>query len=222
MLKKVPICVIGSAPRCGSTAFTLNLRNKLDIRCFLEPWSQKSLNLSLLDKPSELDARHQREIKEYFEFKKYSQEYIVKFFIDDIEYRSPYLEDMKTGYKIGIARRSLINQVASWYIADQRNKYATLNYECEDDYSVNIHQVDLSIYIREVSKRNFLFENCNFLDEKIYYEDIKFDYLQNNPMIKTKLPQNMAELEYAIEKQLKDHIPKHWIFSQVNSKNYKV
>lgn len=202
---KFPIVIIGTAPRCGSTVLAYTLQKKLNLPIFLEPWSSSGI-----DKSNESQVLH---LQEYLEYRKNNNRYILKFFLHDIEYRSPYYKEIQTGYKIALARKNLIDQVASWYIGDSRKKWRTYKDEVTYDYIVNIDEGNISNYIFRVSRANFFLEHMNFFDARMYYEDLNF---QNMPtdFVKTNLPKNIDELKQQISNQLTNHIPFHWTTKQ--------
>lgn len=198
---RFPILVIGSAPRCGSTVFVDMINQKLSLPVFLEPWQVHKI-------PNAHNPK-ETEYTKYLAYRQKTDRYILKCFLQDIEYRSPYQQEMRSGYKIGIARRNILDQVASWYIADSRKKWQTYKTEVEADYIVNIHDGNISNYIGRVSRSNFYFEHMNCFDQRVYYEDLDLKNTSTD-LILTKPPKNIEELRQRIAKNLNDIIPYHW------------
>jgi hypothetical protein len=198
---KLPIVVIGTGPRCGSTPYVELLSQQLNLPAFSEPWCEHICSN---------DSSYLRSYNQYIEHKKHSNRYIVKFWLADLEQRSPYQSYIKNGYKILLMRRDIVSQIASLYIAEYRDKYHTLKEDQDLSYTVAIEPKDISISIRYLTRSLFFAEHCNIFDARIYYEDIDFSSLKS-PYKKTIQPSNLAELKQEIEKQLKDTIPAHWL-----------
>ena len=197
---RLPIVVIGTGPRCGSTPYVELLSQQLNLPAFYEPWCDRVCT----------DLSYLQIYNQYLEFKRQSNKYIIKFWLADLEHRSPYQSYIKNGYKILLMRRDIVSQIASWYIAEYRDKYHTLKEDQDLSYTVAIEPKDISISIRYLTRSLFLAEHCNIFDARIYYEDIDFSSLKS-PYKKTIQPSNFAELKQEIEKQLKDTIPVHWL-----------
>ena len=197
---RLPIVVIGTGPRCGSTPYVELLSQQLNLPAFYEPWCDRVCT----------DLSYLQIYNQYLEFKKQSNKYIVKFWLADLEHRSPYQSYIKNGYKILLMRRDIVSQIASLYIAEYRDKYHTLKEDQDLSYTVAIEPKDISISIRYLTRSLFLAEHCTIFDARIYYEDIDFSSLKS-PYKKTIQPSNLAELKQEIEKQLKDTIPAHWL-----------
>ena len=198
---KLPIVVIGTGPRCGSTAYVELLSQQLNLPAFHEPWQYRITN------PNKL---FEELYYKYLEFKKTSNKYILKFFISDMEIRCPYYNDFNNGYKILLSRRDLVGQLASWYIADSLDKFQTLLREKEYKYTVLIDSKDISEKIRVLTRSVFLAEQCSSFNARVYYEDIDFSSLKSS-FKKTIQPSNLLEIRQEIEKQLKDTVPLHWL-----------
>lgn len=205
---RLPIVVIGTGPRCGSTPYVELLSQQLGLPAFYEPWHYR-INRS--------DHLYEKLYYKYLEFKNISNKYILKFFISDMEIRCPYYDEFNNGYKILLSRRDLVGQLSSWYIADSLDKFHTLVQEEERNYVVPINSKDISEKIRVLTRAVFLAEQCSSFDIRLYYEDIDFSALKS-PYKKTIQPSNLAELRQEIEKQLKDTIPVHWIIDKSSSK----
>ena len=205
---RLPIVVIGTGPRCGSTPYVELLSQQLGLPAFYEPWCHRIYSN---------DSSYLRSYNQYIEHKKHSNRYIVKFWITDLEQRSPYQDEVMNGYKILLMRRDIVGQIASWYIADSLDKFHTLAQEEERTYIVPINSKDISEKIRVLTRAVFLAEQCSSFNTRLYYEDIDFSALKS-PYKKTIQPSNLAELRQEIEKQLKDTIPVHWIIDKSSSK----
>ena len=100
---KFPIVIIGVAPRCGSTPYVELLEQKLKIRAFREPWHPKIYNS---------DKSYLRHYEEYIKYKKTTNKYIVKFWLHDLQFRSPYLDEIENGYKTLLMRKDVVSQLA--------------------------------------------------------------------------------------------------------------
>lgn len=197
---RFPIVVIGTLPRCGSTAYLSLLSLAFNIPAFSEPWS-----FGIYKKREKTNG-----YLKYLEYREKSKKYVVKFWINQLEQRSPYHEDMKIGYKILLQRKDIVGQIASWYIAEQTNIWSNNNNQMNKNYTVDINQNKISQIIEYVTTASFYAENCNIFDKRIYYEDIDFSSLPKIYPQKTKQPENINEIRQEIESQMKDKIPKHW------------
>lgn len=198
--EKFPIVLVATSPRSGSTAYMSLLSLSLNIPAFSEPWSfgiykQKEKTNQYLN---------------YFSFRAKSKKYVVKFWITQLDHRSPYHEDMKTGYRILLQRRDKVGQIASWYIAEKTNNWSNNNSQMTNNYYVDIDKGKISHLIEQVTTSSFYAENCNIFDKRVYYEDIDFSCLPKIYPQKTKQPENINEIRQEIESQMKDIIPKHW------------
>jgi hypothetical protein len=205
---KFPIAVIGTSPRCGSTAFVELLEQKLKVKVFPEPWCSRIYSS---------DKSYMKAYVEYLEYRKKSNRYIVKFWLNELDYRSPYHDEINNGYKILLMRRDIVAQLASWYIADRRDKFNTLISEQEENYTIEIKPKQISILISTLTRNLFDAKNLDIFDQRIYYEDIDFSELKSNYK-KTQQPKNLEEIKKEIENQLKDTIPHHWIYFWKNTK----
>ena len=196
----LPIVVIGTGPRCGSTAYAQLLQQTYNIAGFHEPWIYRiySSNKFYLE-----------HYKQYLQYKKTTNKYIVKFWLHELEHRSPYLDEIKNGYKILLMRKDVVSQLASWYIANYLDKFYTMKNELEKKYVVEIIPKDISILISRLSISLFYADHLQIFDQRIYYEDIDFSKLKTNYK-KTQQPENYEEIKQEIESQMKDTIPKHW------------
>jgi len=197
---KFPIIVIGVAPRCGSTPFVELLEQWFNIKSFREPWHSKIYS------SNKFYLEHYRE---YMNYKENTNRYILKFMLQDLEFRSPYLKEMDNGYKILLLRKDIVSQLASWYIANQLDKFHTFKYENKKNYTIEIVPKDISILISRLSRSLFAANHLQIFDQRIYYEDIDFSELKSN-FKKTNQPENYKEIKQEIESQMKDEIPRHW------------
>lgn len=215
---KFPIVIMGIAPRCGSTPYTHLVQQLLDIPAFHEPWTvrlcrtNKDYNETVFKNNPSIYAES---YINYINYREKTNKYIVKFWITDLEYRSPYNNDVKTGYKILLLRKDIVGQIASRYIAECRKKWVSLKQEIEPDYLVNIDRCNISIFIQMTTRFSALTEASTFFNKTIYYEEVDFSKLKNYSFKKTKQPLNLGELRSVIEEQLKDKIPLHWKTDQM-------
>jgi len=196
---KFPIIVIGVAPRCGSTPFVELLQQRLKIKSFREPWNSKIYR----------DKFYLEHYTEYMSYKKNTNRYILKFMFHDLEFRSPYLSEMNNGYKILLMRKDIVSQLASWYIANQLDKFHTFKYENKKNYTIEIIPKDISILISRLSRSLFSANHLHIFDQRICYENIDFSELKSNRQ-KTNQPENYKEIKQEIESQMRDDIPLHW------------
>lgn len=215
---KFPIVIMGIAPRCGSTPYTHLVQQLLNIPAFHEPWNVRLYRSNKIYNEVSFNENPLTHVESYIEYincKVRTNKYIVKFWVTDLEYRSPYNEDVKTGYKILLLRRNIVDQIASRYVAECRKKWVTLKDEKESEYSVNIDRVNISIFIQLTTRTSPLVESAGFFDKIVYYEDIDFSKLKNYQLKLTKQPVNLQELKNEINQQLLDKIPLHWKTNQM-------
>lgn len=206
MTNKLPIILIGTSPRCGSTAYMSLLSLGLGLPAFSEPWS-----FGMYKEKEKANG-----YLKYLDYRQKSKKYIVKFWITELDHRSPYHEDMKTGYKILLQRRDIVGQIASWYIAEQTNDWSNNNNKMTQTYSVKIDKFRISKIIVKVTTASFYAENCDIFHKRVYYEDVDFSALPIEYPQKTKQPENITEIRQEIESQMRDIIPTHW-----KSKNFE-
>jgi len=210
----LPIVIIGTAPRCGSTPYAHLLEQKMGIPSFHEPWNKR-----LIESSSDYNEKlfienpfmQKQNFIEYMKLRSSSNRYIVKIFFADIEHRCPYHPELKIGYKIGLFRRNVVDQIASYYIAEGRKKFHDNINDSPKNYTISIDPQSISAIIYRVTNANYSLENCQILDKKIYYEDIDFSELKSIYR-KTLQPLNLEDLKNKIKEIMNEPIPNHWKF----------
>lgn len=171
---RFPVVIVAS-PRTGSTALLKYLANKYSVMGFGEIF-KNIIDLINSDPVTYKKTLKQREI--YSNYKKLNRtDYILKLMPGEITYFSKY-EDLlqsKDCFKIRLSRKSLINQVASLYIAESTKNFHTYSTDQLKNYEVKIDKINLIHCIERISNSNFLVKNikCDY-DLDIDYEDLGY------------------------------------------------
>jgi hypothetical protein len=177
VINKFPIFVL-SSPRTGSTVLAEAISIKYNISWINEPYLIKSTSL-----PIPADSN-----------------YIMKSMARDfLLSSSPEIrENAKTGYVIRTRRSNLVEQIASMYIADSRNR---MLYHKDIDprgyntpVPINLRRV--KIFVKFINRHNYfthLISQKLNIDLDLDYEEI--DGINSPNLIKTIRPDNYEEIK---------------------------
>jgi LPS sulfotransferase NodH len=192
---KFPTLII-SSPRTGSTILGDYISQIYPhVKFFSEPY----LNLD--------------HYIEFLEYSKNSNNYILKFHARDI---FDYDLNLSDYYLMRIKRRNIVNQIASYYLADKRNKfggyipnskeYKLYNQSIIDFDNQKIDSlIDSTLYFNKCLNKFHRLFNVTF-DQDLWYEDIHFDLnkIENKDyrVFKTAYSKNYDELKSLISKKL--------------------
>jgi LPS sulfotransferase NodH len=203
---KFPALII-SSPRTGSTILGDYISQiHPHIEFFCEPHLNNNLNNNHYD--------------EFLEYSKNSKDFILKIHAQDLHHYNINLKDF---YLIRLRRRDIINQIASWYLADIRNKFGgydpdSLEYRQYTESAVRYDGKSLDSIIDSVLRANeylnrFDHDPIVSLDQDLWYEDLNFDLNKVNfdvndllnrkhRVFKTPLPTNYDMLKKIISIKL--------------------
>jgi len=159
-ITKTPILIL-STPRTGSTVLGKYIKSlyEKDIPYFVEP-----------------DYTGQQEINNFLNYIKHSKDFILKcHFVYLHRYGTEaFIYLLREAYKIRIRRKDFIKQVASWYIAHERNYKWHFNKEestLVDTVSINIAKIKQ--YIAFLKYANYKLDHAAVsFDLDLYYEDL--------------------------------------------------
>lgn len=174
---KFPV-VIFASPRTGSTALGHHIHNQYpELKYFIEP------NFS------------NTEMEDYLEYSKSNNNYIVKLMASfNIYYPRTILSN--DVFKIKISRRNVVEQIASFYVARQKDiwDYNQVNYNDSKDIVIELSEVRKCIFM-VMDERNILDRITT--DIELFYEDFaEF----NSPTNITPKPSNYPLLLDTISK----------------------
>jgi hypothetical protein len=170
-----------SSPRTGSTAYGSMLGKKYNINFYSEPF--------MIESQFNLDSKILEE----------KIPYIIKLHARDFEkHRKVNFIELDNFYTIRIRRKNLVDQVASMYVAEIRNKW---HYNSESEIKKFIGQV-VPLNYQMISRMTRITQMSNLIldhfdkiynfrfDEEVYYEDLTFI-----ETLKTVPPVNYEELK---------------------------
>lgn len=131
----------------------------------------------------------------YGDYKK--QSCVVKIQADQIV--QPYWNDLTfNAYIIGLSRRSLLDQIASFYCCHVTGVWHRYTNQARQEYKIEWTKYDLEDQCRYIIEMNKRYQDLRHLcSQEFVYEDI-CDELQNSGMEKMILPSNYAQLREAI------------------------
>jgi hypothetical protein len=195
-ISKVPVLIL-STPRTGSSALGSYLCSIIgkDMTFFNEP-------------DFALDS-HMPVFENYY---KNSNRFILKLHAFNTHlYRKDIIEYLTTSddvYRISISRKNVVEQIASYYIAQLRDKKFHYNFKHElskydDIVSLDIHT--LNVCIKKILEANMSLEKTSVkFNEHVFYEDIPDmkvvdtswwrESQENAEFFKTPKPKNYDEL----------------------------
>lgn len=184
--------VVFSSPRSGCTALANYLASKHNLTFFNE-------NIT--------DAANYARTKNNYLLKT-MMEYVIDGRFPEHELPTWFKERILSNdvFKIRISRNSLVDQVASKYVARERDQYMyhklTVNlYRGYESQPVNINMPLLINDLRDMRKCNIGLKYYNTkYDLDLIYENLP--YFEEAECVKTVLPTNYAELKQEITKNL--------------------
>jgi hypothetical protein len=178
--------LIVSTPRSGSTALAFAYYNNTpSVKLFNE-----------LSSPEES--------RQFEEYSKKNQQYVLKIHLHDLIMRPAYIHQlayMPNVFKIRIRRRDIIKQIASIYIAAERNMFLYSTHGI-GHYSVDIEvaTVRISSIIQYTKEVTHAIANTNIVfDLDIWHEDL---LVAETDFIKTPRPPQYQELLEEIKRIL--------------------
>ncbi len=190
-IKKFPILIL-SSPRTGSTVLGdyIKQTSTIDIPYFLEP---------------DYDGKfHMDRFRKYFQS---SKSFILKCHLYNLNLYGneieEYLRYSPEVYRIRIRRKDIVDQIASFYIALQRNK--KWHYRNKEDTMINdrilidTKIISYSINFIKDSNRKLNETDIQF-DQDIWYEDL--GVLHNLNFYKAPAPTNINEIRSIITQYL--------------------
>lgn len=173
---KFPILIV-SPPRCGSNLLASYIINQTGIKPYLEP---------------DLNPREFMLFKRDF-YK--DNKHLIKIMSHNLNLYS--FIGYEKYYKIRITRRNVIEQCASQYIANIRNKWIYFKNE-NNASSSNAVPIDIELLkelIRKIKISNAANKSLNLnIDCDIFYEDEMTRLSETSSVSKTPIPLNYNEL----------------------------
>jgi len=157
---------------------------------------------------------------EFLEYSKNSKDFILKIHAMDLHHYNINLKDF---YLIRLRRREIVNQIASLYLAQIRNKFGGYNPDCLDykQYTELAVRYDFKLLDRIINRtlksnghlNRFDHDSKVLLDLDLWYEDFNFDLNKVNfdvndllnrkyRVFKTPLPTNYDMLKKIISIKL--------------------
>lgn len=206
---RFPIVIVCS-PRTGSTALLDHLCNKYKIPGIEEIFQGIRYLSSTSNNIRQNVLSHRNR---YFEFiNKKNSNYIIKLMPTEINGFSKYEQLLKSDcFKIRLQRNTVVDQIASFYIANKRKKFHHHDNEIQLAYTVEIDMLILTDCIERITHSNFLCKNLPFkYDYDLFYEQIGFipdtytDYRSSNHVYNRK-PDNYEEICEEIKKLIGDN-----------------
>ena len=172
-ITRFPIIIVCS-PRTGSTALLLHLANKYKLNNFGEIFMGIK---DIMHSSSKIKEDILNDRKKYFDLrKKDDPNFVLKIMPKEINAFSSYDNLLQTNcYKIKLFRKSVIDQIASLYIAQHTRKFHNYDNEVHENYDVEINKIDLIDCIESITHSNFLCDKLPYsYDSEIAYEDLQF------------------------------------------------
>jgi LPS sulfotransferase NodH len=109
---------------------------------------------------------------------------------------------LQRSYIVGIKRKSIVNQIASFYTCHRTHIWHVKKNQTVDSYAVDIDNLDLEDQIAYMLSMQKIYDNYQFEKHtELYYEDIKNELNQSVYNEYTK-PTNYSELVALIEQLL--------------------
>jgi hypothetical protein len=185
--------LIISAPRVGSTAFAECIASYNNKKFYSEPLTSSSSEIINNFKKSMIS----------------NERLVVKVHAHTF---FKYYEDfkMRSFYKIRIRRKSVVDQIASDYLAMERKKWwysaDDVYHDLKKDVKIDIERICISI--DAITKMNRFLDTFDFLEgiqfnSEVYYEDIKETMSDMNLVTSTTThPENYQELLDTIQKYI--------------------
>jgi len=189
-IDKFPVFIVANY-RTGSTALAKKIGKMYDIRSFVEPH---------LNNPNIL---HKTFVN------KNTRDIVVKIIANQIEEDFLYyhlLHNEENCFRIKLLRKDKIDQIASYYVAQQRGIWYQSKYEYNilTDYKVEIKIKQIKNAISKILEVDEIIKNLDSkFDLEMYYEDLILDDY-DIPVIKGIPPNNMDEIKDIIQEIIKE------------------
>ena len=188
-------CVIIAAPRTGSNVLAASISTDLEPyqwhiphqpdlghRCFYEPNESPSIW-----------AVYQSAIAHH------DTQFVVKIMSDQTSLYRDILD--KDSFKIRLYRKDTVGQIASFYIADQRDQWYHRSWDVQDQYSIDIKMPELAQAADIIIHSNIRLEHTDMkFDITLSYESL--GDMHNAYHARTRRPDNLAQLRSAIAELL--------------------
>jgi len=189
---KFPIILVANF-RTGSSALGKYLSKKYKIQFYSEPFNNKN--------SCSIDSHKLDFIKKYLSPDR--KKMILKFMPLQMGDFSPYTEILNAdGFKIRLSRKNIVDQIASFYIAEKTEKYFKYINEDKKKFSLEIDYKFLLKRTHIILKNEFFIDNIpNSFDMNISYEDLGF--IPNTDHVLSDQPENIEEIKEEIRKILR-------------------
>ena len=202
-INKLPVVIIAS-PRTGSSALVYHISNTYNLSRITEPYMITSDFLKLSKESQYWNLYHRKKLSTHL--KNANDKFVVKLMLNEITIFSPYESILqKDCFKIKLTRSSIIEQIASAYIADMIKKNHSYDNETFDDFIVKIDTLKLINTIEAITNTNFIINNLNLeYDLDLRYEDLGL--IENTmdsegkSLVVNKKPNNYDEILSTIKK----------------------
>ena len=207
-INKFPIILLCS-PRTGSTAISRNIAKRYNLTRFSE------LGHSIYHLKDDPESFRAHTISQRISFNHYIEQnrkdFILKVmaeeFINYYFHKYEYLLKNDDCFKIRLSRKSLVDQIASWYVAHTYNIWHHYE-EKHEAYNVPINKIEIIHSIEVITASNFLAKTMPYkYDLECTYEDLGF--IENSYSIDTgknsviyHKPQNYEMLKTIIKSLL--------------------
>lgn len=187
-LKKRPIIIVSSA-RTGSSVFADYLAKKFSLNTFIEP-----------------KTRNEVELDNYIN--KNCTDYVLKFHAIDFQYYEN-LDIFNNAAIIACKRKNIINQIASYYVAHQKNKwfYKKWDVNLHEQNAIELIESDIIYAVNKIIKFNYALENFHLdFDAVFHYEDLdNGEFYKITNFVETPKPKNYESLKNNIKCILKTY-----------------
>jgi LPS sulfotransferase NodH len=129
---------------------------------------------------------------------------IIKIMPDQIPEK--YWDELLNYYIIGISRKSVIEQITSFYICHMTHVWHYTNTDLLGEYQVRLDQVQLENTCRYILDMNKGYQNLKHLcNQEIIYEEVNLLFNQSKYKVYNK-PVNYNEISEAIKYMLPDRL----------------
>ena len=189
---KFPIVILANY-RTGSSALTISIAKKYNLKYFSEPCHNDNI--------TEIDSHKIQFINFYMQ--RLENKFMIKFMPTQISCFNPYEEILsKAGFLIKLKRRNKIDQISSLYVANKRKKFFKLNTEKKEKYLIPINIFELSQCCLSIFRNDFFLEKLPYKEDmNLVYEDLGF--ISDTDHVLSDQPDNIEEIKDEIIKILR-------------------
>lgn len=175
-ISQLPIVIVANY-RTGSSSLGRYLAQRFSVDWLPEPFHD-------LERRIKLQQCHSNNTK-----------YVTKFIVDQIPEYAIHQTILESDcFKIRLSRQNLLQQVASYYIAFQRNLWkqeATL----QKPYTVTLDHAKMQYAVDKIVNNNLLLKNLDIkFDLDLVYEDLDFSQVTQPINQKTTQPVNIDQV----------------------------